>query len=144
MENRGYTAGQSVNLWSTEMPKKRSETVEGFGAKLAELRKAAGYTQQELAEALGTSQRMIAYYESPQAMPPAALLPQIASVLGVSTDELLGVRPARKRVKPASRLERRLQQIEKLDPKPRKRIVQLIDSFIEAEEIKQKAGTGSR
>ena len=50
----------------------------------------AGYTQVELAAELGISQRMVAYYESPNATPPANLLPHIANALGVSIDELFG------------------------------------------------------
>ncbi len=42
-----------------------------FGGRLAPLRRAAGYTQVELAQALEISQRMVAYYESPAANPPA-------------------------------------------------------------------------
>ena len=60
-----------------------------FGERLAGLRKAAGFTQIELAAELGVSQRMVAYYESPGAAPPANLLPQIAAALGVSIDESL-------------------------------------------------------
>ncbi|MHB8744617.1 MAG: hypothetical protein ACYC9L_16060 [Sulfuricaulis sp.] len=43
------------------MPKKKSETHEGFAARLAQLRKVANYTQVELAQELSTSQRIIAY-----------------------------------------------------------------------------------
>lgn len=54
------------------------EDIAHFGERLAQLRKAAGYTQVELAQELGISQRMVAYYESPNANPPANLLPKIA------------------------------------------------------------------
>lgn len=122
------------------MPKKKSDALPGFGARLAKLRKAAGYTQTELADELQTSQRMIAYYEGPTAHPPAALLPEMARVLGVSTDELLGVTPVKaKKAKADNRLQRRLQQIEKLDPKEKRQIIQLLDTFIEREKLKQKA-----
>ena len=67
-----------------------------FGERLAQLRKAAGFTQTELAQDLGISQRMVAYYESPTASPPANLLPRIAATLGVSIDELFG-KPAKRR-----------------------------------------------
>ena len=57
-------------------------------ADLATLRKAAGFTQTELANELGISQRMVAYYEQPDVTPPAHLLPGIAQMLGVSIDTL--------------------------------------------------------
>ncbi len=111
-----------------------------FGARLAELRKAAGYTQVEFAQDVGISQRMVAYYEDPEAHPPAHLLPDMARVLGVSTDELLGLAPLR-RVKKAgnSRLERRLQQLEKLPPQEKRQALQLLDAFIERGQLKRKA-----
>ncbi len=71
--------------------KAAKEEVLSFGQRLASLRKAAGFTQIELAAELGVSQHMVAYYESPAATPPANLLPQIAVALGVSIDELFGV-----------------------------------------------------
>lgn len=48
---------------------KRIQTEEpaSFGQRLGELRRAAGFTQVELATELGVSQRMMGYYESPTA-----------------------------------------------------------------------------
>ncbi len=60
----------------------------GFGERLAALRKAAGFTQTELAAELGVSQRMVACHEQPSAMPAAHLLPAIAQALEASLDDL--------------------------------------------------------
>ncbi|QCX49361.1 XRE family transcriptional regulator [Ralstonia pseudosolanacearum] len=111
-----------------------------FGERLATLRKAAGFTQVELAAELGISQRMVAYYESPQAAPPANLLPAIATALGVSIDELFGRSGKRRLVKQDgdSRLRRRLLAIEKLDPAEKRQVLQLIDAFIERGQLKRK------
>lgn len=111
-----------------------------FGARLAALRKAAGFTQVELAAELGISQRMVAYYESPQATPPANLLPHIATALGVSIDELFGRGVKRRLVKQEgdSRLRRRLLAIEKLDLTEKRQVLQLIDAFIERGQLKRK------
>lgn len=119
------------------MPKAKERTSD-FGARLTELRKAAGYTQVELAAALGTTQRMIAYYESRAEKAPAALLPQMAAALDASADELLGIKPIKKGKKPDTQLRRRLQRIENLDPKAKRQITQLLDTFIEREELKQR------
>jgi transcriptional regulator with XRE-family HTH domain len=117
------------------------DAASSFGPRLAALRKAAGFTQVELAAELGISQRMVAYYESPNATPPANLLPQIASVLGVSIDELFGRAPKRRLVKQEgdSRLRRRLLAIEKLDAAEKRQVLQLIDAFIERGQLKRKA-----
>ena len=113
----------------------------GFGERLASLRKAAGFTQVELAAELGISQRMVAYYESPAAAPPANLLPQIAAALGVSIDELFGVGSKRRLVKQDgdSRLRRRLLAIEKLDVAEKRQVLQLLDAFIERGQLRRKA-----
>jgi transcriptional regulator with XRE-family HTH domain len=112
-----------------------------FGARLAELRKAAGFTQQELAQELGVSRRMIAYYEGETEHPPAALLPGLATALGVTTDELLGATPLRRRpAKADSRLQRRMQQIEKMPPKEKRQVLQILDALIEREQLRASKG----
>lgn len=121
------------------MPKRKTDVMESFSTRLAQLRKVAGYTQIEFAAALGITQRMVAYYEAPEAHAPAHLLPQMADALGVSVDVLLGTKPP-KRVKQlaTNRLERRLLEIDRLDSKAKRQIVQLLDTFIEHEKLKRK------
>jgi transcriptional regulator with XRE-family HTH domain len=118
--------------------KRKTPVMQSFGERLAQLRKTAGYTQVEFAAELAITQRMVAYYEAPDAQAPAHLLPQMAQVLGVSVDVLLGLSELRspKRIA-TNRLERRLLEIDKFDPKAKRQITQLLDSFIEAEKLKQ-------
>jgi len=119
-----------------------AEPAAGFGERLASLRKAAGFTQVELAAELGISQRMVAYYESPAAAPPANLLPQIATALGISIDALFGREaPKRRLVKQEgdSRLRRRLLAIEKLEAADKRQVLQLLDAFIERGQLKRRA-----
>ncbi len=121
------------------MPKRKTEVTAGFGDYLAQLRKAAGYTQVEFATEVGITQRMVAYYEAPDARPPAHLLPRMAEVLGVGVDVLLGQRqPRRPKQVASNRLERRLLEIEKLDSKAQRQVTQLLDTFIEREKLKQR------
>jgi transcriptional regulator with XRE-family HTH domain len=118
-----------------------AEVEASFGQRLASLRKAAGFTQIELAAELGVSQRMVAYYESPAATPPANLLPQIATALGVTIDEMFGRNAKRKLAKQEvdSRLRRRLLAIEKLAVAEKRQVLQVIDAFIERGQLKRKA-----
>lgn len=138
MQNHTYNDRHHEQRWDATMPRKKQHTAPDFGQRLTALRKAAGYTQVELADELGITQRMISHYEGRIEHPPSAILPSLAKALGVTTDELLGLRPVKKARKRDTRLERRLQQIQKLDARPRKQIMQLIDTFIEAERLKQK------
>ena len=122
------------------MPKQEVERLSGVGARLAQLRKGAGYTQQELAEALATTQRMISYYERQAEPPPSLLLPKLAKLLGVSIDALLGTEPVRKKARlPDNRLLRRLQQIEQLEPGEKRQVLQVLDAYIERGKLKKKA-----
>jgi transcriptional regulator with XRE-family HTH domain len=114
-----------------------------FGKRLAELRKRAGYTQVELAEEIGVTQRVITYYERESEHPPANLLPKIAQALKITTDELLGTTPVKKPPKPrTTRLQRRLEQIEQLGPKEKRQALQFLDTLIEREKWKKKAASG--
>ncbi len=118
------------------MPKRSAPQSVGFGARLAQLRKTAGYTQQQLADDIGATRRQIAYYESESEHPPANLLAGLARALNVSIDDLLGSSMATRSIKPnpiSPRLERRMRQIETLTPKSKQQLLGLIDTFIAAE-----------
>ena len=83
--------------------------------------------------------RVIGYYESESQHPPANMLVDLARVLNVSADELLGIALRKKAKQLDSRLQRRMQQIEKMDAAKKRQILQIIDTFIEAEQLKQRA-----
>lgn len=61
--------------------------------KIAELRKAKGIGQQDLAEVLGVSFQSVSKWETGATMPDIALLPSLAEFFNVSVDELLGLKP---------------------------------------------------
>ena len=120
---------------SAEMPKKIEPTSE-FGRRLHALRTERGLTQIELAEAIGSSQRAISYYETVADYPPAAVIVDLAKALGVSTDELLGLKngEAPKESREVRRLRRQLQQILALPDKDRRAIVRMINSLVTAQQ----------
>jgi transcriptional regulator with XRE-family HTH domain len=122
------------------MPRKiNAEAATGFGTRLATLRRAADITQTVFAAEIGISQRMMAYYEGPTAHPPANLLPRMAMSLGVSVDALLGSETVKRRAKATDTgLQRRLQQIEKLDAGERRQVLQVLDAFIERGQLKRR------
>jgi len=112
------------------MPKQAKKAVASFGKRLASLRKAAGYTQQELADAIGVTRRMIAYYEGETKHPPATLLPELAGALRVSTDELLGITPVKQTMTTNRRLQRRMQQFNQLPKRDQEALLRTIDAFL--------------
>ncbi len=139
-EKRAYTMRHTIQR-KIDMSKKVNVQLNRFGKRLATLRKSAGYTQQQLADEIGATRRMIAYYESESQHPPTTMLIDLVKALNVSVDVLLGIEPTV--VTPINnRLARQIRQIEQLKPKPRQQITQLIDTFVEAEQLKQKAMPG--
>ena len=60
-----------------------------MGAFLAILRKANGYTQQDVAEKLSISNRTLSSWETGRTTPDIYMLPAIADLYGVTVDELL-------------------------------------------------------
>lgn len=63
---------------------------QSIGEFLATLRRANGYTQQEVADKLGISNRTLSAWERGAAMPDILLLPALADLYGVTVDEILG------------------------------------------------------
>lgn len=124
------------------MPKQNVEDLTEFGKRLSALRKQAGYTQTDLAKELPISQRMISYYESDTDYPPASLLPDLVKLLGVTSDELLGIAPLKRTRQPDTRLLRRLQKIEKLDSSKKRQVLQMIDTMIEHAQLTQQTIEG--
>ncbi len=123
------------------MPAKKERTGARFGERLAEFRKASGYTQEELARELGISRRMLAYYEGETQHAPATILPRLAQVLGISVDELL-TGEERQPAPPhtmSNRLQRKLRELEKLGYKEKRQAMQLLDLFIERKQNKRQA-----
>jgi transcriptional regulator with XRE-family HTH domain len=112
------------------MPSK-VEPASDFGRRLHALRTARGMTQIELAEAIDSSQRAISHYETVADYPPAAVIVDLARVLRVSTDELLGVKKTKvPRESPeVRRLWRRFQQVLDLPEKDRRAIIRMINSL---------------
>lgn len=65
-------------------------SVENIGRKISELRKEKNMTQMELADKMNISFQAVSNWERGNSMPDISKLPEIAEILGVSIDELLG------------------------------------------------------
>ena len=95
----------------------------GLGERVAQLRKARGITQVQLAEALGVSQQTVQAYEVGRRRIPVSTLRLLGKTLSVSLDELMaeGEHAPRKRG-PVLQVQRQLERISAL-PKPKQRAV---------------------
>ncbi len=63
-----------------------------LGKRIMALRKAAGMTQEQVAERLGVSPQAVSKWENDVSCPDVALIPRIAQLFNVSTDQLLGLK----------------------------------------------------
>ena len=111
-----------------------AKTLGTLGSRIARLRRDKGLTQVELAERLGVTQPAVSDYENDDIRLPADVVVQIGAILGVSTDELLGLKdttPARATSSSKNRrLYRRLQDIEKLPRRDQQALLRTIEAFL--------------
>ena len=70
--------------------------MKGFGDRLLKLRRGAGLTQKQVADALDIHSVTYLHYEKDQREPPLELLVRMAAFFDVTTDWLLGVEPPTK------------------------------------------------
>jgi transcriptional regulator with XRE-family HTH domain len=107
---------------------------ESFGQRLARLRKERGFTQVEFAEKVETIQAIISDYERDKLRPYADVVVRFALVLGVSTDELLGIQDrstsARRGRRPNRRFLRRLEFVDALPKRDQDALLRTIDAFL--------------
>lgn len=120
------------------MPKK-VRPASAFGERLAALRQARGLTQVQLADKIGSTQRAISRYETIADRAPAPVLAKLAKALGVTTDELLGVKQTRTTKTltddpEARRLWKKFQQVMALPEKDRRAVIRLVNSLVTAKD----------
>ena len=104
-----------------------------LGSQIAVARKEKGFTQQELADALGVTQRVITYWERE----PVALKPEqmsaLADALGVTADFLLGrERPKRRGGGPKGKAKHIFEEVSRLPRSQQEKIFDLLEPFISA------------
>lgn len=109
--------------------KKPPQTI--FGKRLVALRKARRLTQVQLAEKLGTTQRVISYYETDAELPPSTAIVALARALNVTADQLLGLKPAKidEEKNPSRRLWKRFQRMAALPERDQRAVLRLINSL---------------
>ncbi len=104
-----------------------------LGIRLARLRKERGFTQVELAEKTDVIQTIVSDYERGKLRPHPEMIVRIAKALGISTDELLGVKAPAKKDPPLNRrFLRRLQAVDRLPQRDQEALLRTIDAFLSA------------
>jgi transcriptional regulator with XRE-family HTH domain len=105
-----------------------------FGKRLTALRREKGLTQKELAKLLGTTQKMVDYYERRAINPALEVVRSCAKALDVPAVELLGpeaAAPLRRKPGPLSQLERRFERVKQLPRSEQEFVIKFLDTVLE-------------
>ncbi len=110
----------------------KAESGESLGARIAQFRKGRGMTQAELAGHLAVSQPVVSDYENDVIRIPADVVVQLAEVLNVSTDELLGLKTDTRKTDTIKnrRLLRQVQAMERLGKRDQQALLRTIEAFL--------------
>jgi transcriptional regulator with XRE-family HTH domain len=99
-----------------------------IGRNIIRLREARGLSQAELGRRLGLSRRTMCSYEKSERRLPSGLIGELCTVLGVTSDQLLGVVPLQLDGRSAdAKLQRKLDLVAALPETDRKVILEMID-----------------
>lgn len=102
-----------------------------FGERLAVARQQAGLTQRQLAEKLGTIQRVIAHWERAPVALRADQLAALADAFGVTTDCLVGRDTPKPRGNgPVGQARRVLESVSRLPRHQQQRIIDVVEALV--------------
>ena len=112
------------------MPANEEQFFKALGARIAELRKEQGLSQQALADQLEIPQQTYANYEVARARIPASMLPDLARIFGVGVDELLGLRNGSGKRGPTPKFQKQLERIAQLPRAQQRVVMQMLDGVL--------------
>jgi transcriptional regulator with XRE-family HTH domain len=121
-----------LDAYAVFVTKNATET--GFPARMAELRKEKGFTQQQLAERVGVHVQQLKRYEGGISQPTLDVIRNMAMALGVSSDKLLFGKDERG---PDEALKLQFEAVSKFDPESKKVVQQVLDSMILQQEARR-------
>jgi transcriptional regulator with XRE-family HTH domain len=126
-------AWEAVGLPQKKTTDPGRETGETIAQRLARIRRERGMTQVELAQRLGVAQPVVSDYERGELRLHGQLIVKLSEILGVSSEELLGLKKAPSNgVLKNRRLLRRLQAIERLPRRDQQALLRTIDRFLDS------------
>jgi len=124
--------------YSWLMPKGRptNEKRPQLGERIAQARIQAGLTQQQLAAKLGTTQRVVTYWEREAVGLRADQLTQLTEVLGVSADYFLGRKNKSRASGPAGKARLIFERVSQLPRFHQQRILSTVEDMLIAQRAK--------
>jgi len=102
-----------------------------LGERLAQARQEAGLSQEQLAEMLGTTQRVISYWERAPVALRADQLTALANALSVTTDFLLGRDSPKKRGSgPTGKAKRLFEAVSRLPRHQQEKVFAVLEPYV--------------
>jgi transcriptional regulator with XRE-family HTH domain len=102
-----------------------------LGENIKALRKRKGLTQEELAQQIGGTQKLVAAYENQYGYPSAEKIPLLAGALNVSLNELYGLGLAKQADKIKNpKLWKKFEQLEKLSDPEKRTVLKMIEGLV--------------
>jgi HTH-type transcriptional regulator/antitoxin HipB len=101
-----------------------------LGSILADLRRAAGLSQNALAAKLGVPQSNISFWEKWDKPPRGEILPKLAEALGVSIDELLGFKAPRRKAVPNGKARQAFEAVSRLPRRQQDQIIKVVTALV--------------
>ena len=112
-----------------------------FGERLATARQQAGLTQEQLAERLGTTQRVVTHWEREGVALRADQIAALADLLGVTADYLVGRESVtKKNGGPVGRARRVFEAVAEMPRHQQKKIIDVVEAFVIANRNAERAG----
>ncbi len=102
-----------------------------LGARITELRKEQGLTQQQLAERLEVAQQTLAHYEVSCLRMPVTLLPEFSHLFGVPVDELLDLSNGAGKRGPTPKFQKQLERISRLLRAKQHVVMEMLDGVLQ-------------
>ena len=121
----------SLTPWIAAVTPQDKRFYQALGQRVAELRKAQDFTQVQLAERLGISQQTLAHYEVGRLRIAVAMLPMLAKELAVSVEALVAISIPKNKRGPTPKLQRQIEQIQKLPRTKQRFVMQMLDSVLQ-------------
>lgn len=130
---QALSRNSKTDVYNPPMPggRPRTKPASDFGRRLTEARQQAGLTQQQVAERLGVTQKLITYWERESVGLKAEQLSAMAQALGTTLDFLIGQEAApKRRGGPQGRTKQVFDQVSSLPRDQQSRVLDMIETIV--------------
>ncbi len=139
MQAVSYIQRNDTYSWDMRQGRPAQTQRPALGERIAHARQQAGLTQGQLAQKLGTTQRVVTYWEREAVSLKPEQLAALAVALDVTTDSLLGLAsPKQRGTGPVGKARRLFDAISKLPRHQQDKIITLLEPFVR-EQVSGKA-----